>query len=190
MIPDRIFLTTGVGFHKYKLKSFEEALRKAGIANQNLVTVSSIMPPGCKLINKQEGLPLLKPGRIAHCVLSRIDTDEKGRIITSSVGLAVPKKKEQWGYISEAHEYGKKSKEVGELAEDLAADMLATTLGLSIDPDKDWSEKEQAYKASGLFVKTLNATQSAKGKEGGWTTVISVAIFLFPEDEIINNTER
>ncbi len=45
LVPTRMFLTKGVGRHKYRLKSFEEALRDAGVAQQNLVQVSSILPP-------------------------------------------------------------------------------------------------------------------------------------------------
>jgi arginine decarboxylase len=52
LVPKEIFLTKGVGRHKYRLKSFEEALRKAGVAQQNLVSVSSILPPGCKIISR------------------------------------------------------------------------------------------------------------------------------------------
>ena len=61
MVPKRIFLTKGVGKHKERLTSFELALRDAGIAAQNLVRVSSIFPPHCKLIPRKEGLtfPLL-----------------------------------------------------------------------------------------------------------------------------------
>jgi arginine decarboxylase len=71
------------------------------------------------------------------------------------------------------------SQQAADLAEDLAAGMLGTTLGLELDPDKAWSEKEQAYKSSGLFIKTTNNTQTAKGMEGLWTTTVAIAMFLF-----------
>ena len=179
LVPTKVFLTKGVGRHRYKLKSFEEALRKAGVAQQNLVSVSSILPPGCKVISKEKGLKILRPGEISFCVMARADTDEYGRLVASSVGIAVPKDSTKWGYLSEVHGHGMNSQQAADLAEDLAAGMLGTTLGLELDPDKAWSEKEQAYKSSGLFIKTTNNTQTAKGMEGLWTTTVAIAMFLF-----------
>ena len=141
LVPTRVFLTKGVGRHKYQLKSFEEALRKAGVAQQNLVQVSSILPPHCKIISKERGLKLLTPGGICHCVMARADTDEHGRLVASSVGIAVPKDETKWGYLSEVHGHGMNEKEASDLAEDLAAGMLGTTLGLEVDPNKAWSRE-------------------------------------------------
>ncbi len=177
-VPREFFLTKGVGVHKYLLSSFEEALRQAGVANQNLVSVSSILPPGCKIITKKEGLLKLEPGTIRFTVIARIDTDEHHRLITASVGIAQPKDKKKWGYISEVHEYGRTIKECGDMAEDLAASMLGTTLGIEIDPEVAWVEREEYYKASGLIVRTTNITQAATGKQGLWTTAVAMAVFI------------
>jgi arginine decarboxylase len=179
LVPTKVFLTKGVGQHKYKLKSFEQALRKAGVAHLNLVTVSSILPPKCKIISREKGVKLLTPGAISFCVMARSDTNEHGRLVASSVGVAVPRDGGRWGYLSEVHGHGMNSQQAGDMAEDLAAGMLGTTLGMEFDPDKAWSEKEQAYKSSGLFIKTTNITQTAKGKKGLWTTTVALAMFLF-----------
>ena len=179
LLPTKVFLTKGVGRHKYQLKSFEEALRKAGVAQQNLVQVSSILPQKCRIISRENGIKSLVPGSISFCVMARIDTNEHGRLIASSVGVAIPRDGDKWGYLSEVHEHGMNSRQAGDLAEDLAAGMLGTTLGMEIDPDKAWSEKEQAYKASGLFIRTSNITQTARGQSGLWTTTVAVAMFLF-----------
>jgi arginine decarboxylase len=179
LVPRRVFLTKGVGRHKYQLKSFEEALRKAGVAQQNLVQVSSILPPGCKIISRESGVAELVPGAISFCVMARADTNENGRLVAASVGVALPRDGMQWGYLSEVHSHGMNRQEAGDLAEDLAAGMLATTLGMELDPDKAWSEKEQAYKASGLFVRTSNITQTARGHKDLWTTTVAIAMFLF-----------
>ena len=57
--------------------------------------------------------------------------------------------------------------------------MLASTLGVEFDPEKDWSERENIYKMSGKIVRSFNVTQSAEGdKNGLWTTVIAVGVFL------------
>lgn len=179
LVPTKVFLTKGLGRHKYQLKSFEEALRKAGVAQQNLVQVSSILPPKCKVISREKGLQLLTPGEICYCVLARSDTDEHGRLVGSSVGLAVPKDANNWGYLSEVHGYGMNQQEASDLAEDLAAGMLGTTLGFEVDPNQAWSEKEQVYKASGLIIRTSNITQTARGQKDLWTTTVAIAVFLF-----------
>jgi len=179
LVPTRVFLTKGVGRHKYRLKSFEDALRAAGVAQQNLVQVSSILPPRCKVVSKEVGLKRLTPGEISYCVMARSDTDEHGRLIGSSVGLAVPKDRNNWGYLSEVHGYGMNEHEAADLSEDLAAGMLGTTLGLEVDPNKAWSEKEQVYKSSGLLIRTTNITQTARGMRDQWTTTVAIAMFLF-----------
>jgi arginine decarboxylase len=179
LVPRKVFLTKGVGRHKYQLKSFEEALRQAGVAHQNLVQVSSIIPPKCKIISRKKGLTKLVPGEICHCVLAKADTDEHCRLIASSIGLAVPKDGSRWGYLSEVHSHGMNSKEAADMAEDLAAEMLGTTLGLEIDPYQAWSEKEQLYKTSGLIIRTSNVTQTARGSKNLWTTTVAMAVFLF-----------
>lgn len=179
--PVAIFLTRGIGRDRYQLKSFEEALRKAGVAQQNLVQVSSILPPHAKIITRSIGLKRLKPGQICYCVMARSETNEHGRLIASSVGIAVPKHRDKWGYLSEVHGLGINQHDAGEMSEDLAADMLGTTLGLDVDTNQAWSEKEQVYKASGLIIKTSNITQSAKGQRGLWTTAVAIAVLLFDD---------
>jgi arginine decarboxylase len=179
LLPTRVFLTKGVGRHKYRLKSFEEALRVAGVAQQNLVQVSSILPSKCKVISREKGIKDLVPGAISFCVMARADTEEHGRMVASSIGVAVPKDSSKWGYLSEVHGHGMNSQKAGDMAEDLAAGMLGTTLGMELDPDTAWSEKEQVYKSSDLFIRTTNITQTAKGQEGFWTTTVAIAMFLF-----------
>jgi arginine decarboxylase len=178
-VPTKIFLTKGVGVHKDKLASFELALRDAGIEKCNLVFVSSILPPSCKIIPKDDGIKFLKAGQITFCVVSRNDTDEPNRLISAAIGVAVPKESDQYGYLSEHHAFGQKAELSGEYAEDLAATMLATTLGIEFDPAKAWEEREQVYKASGRIFRTTNICQSAEGnKDGLWTTVITAAVLL------------
>lgn len=179
MIPTKIFFTKGVGVHKDRLASFEKALRDAGIEKCNLVYVSSILPPNCKIINREEGLPLLKAGQITFCVMARSETNEPNRLISSAIGLAIPKDSNNYGYLSEHHAFGEKGEKAGEYAEDLAATMLATTLGVEFDPNQAWEEREQIYKTSGHIFKTSNIVQSAEGnKDGLWTTTIAVAVLL------------
>jgi arginine decarboxylase len=178
-LPTKVFFTKGVGVHKDKLASFELALRNAGIEKCNLVYVSSILPPNCKIIPKEEGLKMLQPGQITFCVMARNETEEPNRLIASAIGCAIPKESSvQYGYLSEHHAFGEKGDNAGEYAEDLAATMLATTLGIEFDPNKAWEEREEIYKSSGHIFKTTNICQSAEGdKDGLWTTAIAVAVF-------------
>jgi len=178
-VPTRMFFTKGVGRHKEYLQSFELALRDARIEKCNLVTVSSIFPPGCKRITADEGIRDLQPGQITFAVMARNQTNEPNRLIAASIGVATPADTTQYGYLSEHHPFGETDERAGEYAEDLAATMLATTLGVEFDPDAAWDEREKVYKMSGKIVRTFNVTQSAEGhKDGMWTTVIACAILL------------
>lgn len=179
MIPKYFFLTKGVGKHKEKLQSFELALRDAGIEHCNLVNVSSIVPPDCKLVPRNRGLKMLHPGEITFVVLARIATNEPNRLLASSIGVAMPSKKSQYGYLSEHHSFGQTDEAAGDYSEDLAATMLATTMGVKFDPETAWDERKQIFKTSGLIIKTQHITQSAKGdKNGLWTTTIAAAVFI------------
>jgi arginine decarboxylase len=179
MVPKQVFFTKGQGIHKDKLQSFEMALRCAGIAGCNLVYVSSILPAECKIISASKGVTKLKPGQITYCVMARNDTNEPNRMLGSSVGLAYPPDRSHYGYLSEHHSFGENKLVAGDYAEDLAATMLATTLGIPFDPDTGWEEREQVYKMSGKVINSRSITQTARGnKEGKWTTVIAAAVFL------------
>ena len=179
MVPTKIFFTKGVGVHKEKLASFELALRAAGIEYCNLVLVSSIYPPGIKRISREDGVKFLRPGDITFCVYSRQSTNEPNRLIASSVGVAIPADATQYGYLSEHESFGETEEKAGEYAEDLAASMLATTLGIEFNSSAAWDEREQVYKMSGKIVRSSNITQSAIGnKEGLWTTVFAGAVFI------------
>jgi arginine decarboxylase len=179
-VPKAIFFTHGHGVHKDRLSSFELSLRDAGIEKANLVTVSSIFPPYCREISRKEGQKYIMPGQIVHCVMARQDTNEPNRLIAASIGLARPADPKQYGYLSEHHSYGETAKKAGEYAEDLAATMLATTLGIDMDPEKAWSEREQAFKLEKSFLKTRNVVHSAEGHaKGQWSTVVALGVFIF-----------
>ena len=177
-VPRFFFLTKGVGKHKENLASFEVALKDAGISSYNLVTVSSIIPPGCRQISKEQGVGMLKPGEIVFLVLARNSTNEPHRLLASSIGLAIPREETVHGYLSEWHCYGATDDEAGDYAEDLAAQMLASTLGLDFDINTSWDEREQVFKSSGRIIKTANITQSAVAQKGSWTTVVAAAVFI------------
>ncbi|MEM4703316.1 MAG: arginine decarboxylase, pyruvoyl-dependent [Candidatus Pacearchaeota archaeon] len=179
LVPTKIFLTKGVGQSPERLKSFEAALRDAKIAPYNLVRVSSIFPPKCKLISREKGLEYLTKGQILHVVMSQNDTNEPSRLITASVGIAIPTNRSEIGYISEHHDYGKTAEQAGDYAEDLAAMMLAETLGISFDPNASYDERKKIWKIEKGIYRTTNITQSAIGsKKNLWTTVVAAAVLI------------
>lgn len=178
-VPRYMFFTKGHGVHKEKLASFEMALRDAGVAHLNIVSVSSIFPGYCRIIGIDEGLNKLEPGRITYCVMAKQQINEPGRRIVSSIGLALPAEEGRYGYLSEHHGFGQTELEAGEYAEDLAASMLATTLGVEFDVEKDYDERREVYKMSGKIVESQHISQAALGAEGNrWTTVVALAVLI------------
>ena len=153
------------------------ALRDAKIAQHNLVRVSSIFPPECEIVPREEGADLLRPGQVVFCVLSEAATNEPSRRVGASVGVALPKDRSMYGYISEHHAFGQSARAMGDYAEDLAAQMLATVLGAPFHPEEAWDERKEQWRLSGHVVKTQNHTIVAEAPEdGSWVTVVSAAV--------------
>ena len=178
-VPKEAFFTKGVGRHPKRLQSFELALRTAGIEVCNLVEVSSIFPPRCKVVSRNQGITQLKPGQISYCVMAQAATDEPSRLVGAGVGLAVPADGDHYGYIAEHHGYGMTERKLSDFVEDMAATMLATTLGIEFDPETAYDERKEIYHMSGKIVHTRACVQTAEGnKDGLWTTVIAAAVFL------------
>ena len=174
-----MFFTKGVGYHRNKLQSFELALRSAEIEKCNLVTVSSIFPPRCEIVSKEVGVVELKAGQIIYVIMAKEFTNEPNRLLSAAIGLATPKDKDQYGYISEHHAFGETQKKSADFAEDLAATMLASTLGIELDPDVAWDERKKVYKVGQRQFVSRSIAQSARGhKDGLWTTVLACAVML------------
>jgi arginine decarboxylase len=179
-LPTEVFLTKGIGVHRHQLTSFEFALRDADIEQQNLVSISSILPPHCKLISREEGIATLRPGEITFSVLARAETNEPGRRIHASIGLARPADPEMYGYIAELHGFGMTADQSGEYTEDLAATMLASTLGIEFDPSAAWNERKKLYEHTQLIIESLSVTAAAQGDDSGlWTCAVAAAVFRF-----------
>lgn len=179
LVAKKLFLTKGRGVHEDRLTSFEYALRDAGISGTNIVLISSIFPPGAKLVSKKEGLDLIKPGQVLFTIYSRNQTNEPHRLISASVGIAQPSDSKRYGYLSEYEAFGQNEKQAGDYAEDIAAQMLASSLGIRFDIDKSWDEKRKQWKISGQIYKSMNITQTAIGDtKGRWTTVFAAAVLI------------
>jgi len=179
LVAKKLFLTKGIGIADDKLTSFEFALRNAGISGTNIVLISSIFPPHAELIPRKDGLKMIKPGQILFTIYSRNQTNEPQRLVSASVGIAQPTDRSKYGYLSEHIAFGQSEKISGDYAEDIAAQMLASSLGISFDIDKSWDEKRQLWTISDQIYKTKNITQTAKGnKDGKWTTVFAAAVLI------------
>jgi arginine decarboxylase len=177
-VPKYLFFTKGIGIHKEKGASLEIALRDAGIAHLNIVEVSSIFPPDCKIIDAAEGLRMLHPGEVTPSVIAKAHSCEPGRRIVASIGLALPREEGRYGFLAAHNAYGETEKEGGDYAEDLAATMLANTLGIEFDVDKDYDEKKEVFRMSEKIVETWHTTLGAQADESGkWTTVVAAAVF-------------
>ena len=175
-----MFLTKGIGIHRHQLTAFELALRDADIEQQNLVSISSILPPRCKLITKEDGVATLQPGEITFSVLARAETNEPGRRVHASIGLARPASADMYGYIAEHHGFGMTADQSGEYTEDLAATMLASTLGIEFDPSAAWNERKKLYEHTQLIIDSLSITAAAQGDDAGlWTCAVAAAVFRF-----------
>ena len=180
LVPKSFFLTHGIGVHRERLTAFELALRDADIEQQNLVSISSILPPNCIELERQKGVATLQPGEITFTVLARAETNEPGRRVHSSIGLARPSEPSMYGYISEHHGYGMTGEQSGDYAEDLAASMLASTLGIEFDPDAAWNERKRVYETSNLIIGSTSVTAYAEGDQSGhWTCAMAAAVFRF-----------
>ena len=177
LVPQQMFFTAGVGTHREKLTSFELALRDASIAQYNLVSISSIFPPQCEILERDQGVSQLKPGQVVFAVLSQACSNEPSRPVGVSVGLALPADRDRYGYISEHHAFGQSAESMGDYAEDLAAQMLATVLGAPFDMDEAWDERKEQWRLAGYVVNSQNHTIVAEvPEEGPWVTVVAAAV--------------
>lgn len=170
-MPDKMFLTKGKGAHEDKLVSFDQALRDAGISAFNLVKVSSIFPPHCRIISREEGLSQLQPGQIVFVVLSEISTTDNQESIAASIGVALPLSVEKHGYLYEFKGTGLTEIEAGEKAAKLAAVMLTK----AIKEQKNDIIDDDVITSS---IQTKSITQLASGTKDKWTTALAAAVFV------------
>ncbi len=179
MVPHSIFFVKGVGVHPLEIVSFDLALRDAGIERFNLVPVSSICPPGCKIVTPEEGLKQLSPGEIVFCVMARTQTDSPGRKLGASLGVALPSDKGKYGYLGEHWTFDDDVEHLGEHTQNIAATMLASKLGMDIKDDGQPPGPKEFYLSAGKISKIFDVTQVSEGDKGGaWTTVVAAAVFV------------
>ena len=185
MIPGKAFVTKGSGVHIDRLASFELALRSAGIEKYNLVCVSSILPPNCKIIPKEKGLSQLKPGSIVHCVLARNDANEPHRLMAAAVGTALPVDGENYGYISEHHSFGEEEIIAGNYAENLVATMLATSLGIEFDAEMAGMRENRCIRQAAISsILSMFARLQKATKTVNEPTVMTTMVFVTTDEKL------
>ena len=100
MIPREFFVTSGKASSPIsELNAFDMALKEAGIAQCNLVPVSSILPKGC-MERKRVKIPI---GSITFAVIARMDGEE-GTTIGAGIAWAW-EKDHTYGIVAETHGY-------------------------------------------------------------------------------------
>ena len=102
-VPTKFFVTSGKAVSKVSdLNAFDEALQNAGLSEQNLVSVSSVLPIGVRQV-RQKDLPM---GAITFCVLAQ---QRGGEGETISAGIAYGFRDDgRGGYVAEGHMHGQK----------------------------------------------------------------------------------
>jgi len=96
-IPTKFFLVSGIGEGNTPLTAFDRALLNAGIANTNLLKVTSILPPYCREV-KPVRLPF---GALVPVVYALKISSTRDELITATVGVGIPVDKSKPGLIME-----------------------------------------------------------------------------------------
>jgi arginine decarboxylase len=159
------------------------ALFDAGLGAQNVQLLApagcAIFPPQAELVSRRDGLDSLEPGEVVVAMLAEHATREPNRLLTASIGLAAPVDRALHGCLATRVAFGETEEQAGAGAEELAAEMLATSLGIDFELETVWDEKRELYRVAGTVVRTANVTQAALGDaRGWWTTTIAGAILL------------
>ena len=101
LVPNEFFVTSGSAISPVSdLNAFDLALHRAGVAEQNLVAVSSVIPDGAVAVGYRE-LPM---GAVIHCVLAQM-RGRDGDTISSGIAYAY-REDGHGGYVAEGHMFG------------------------------------------------------------------------------------
>ena len=181
IIPGKFFFTKGTGIHEKDMRAFEEALRDAGVHTCNFIKTSSVIPPGCKLISREQGVRLIKPGQITFAIMAQSMTNEPGQIITAGIGMAQPKDQSQHGFLTELEEVvGRTAEDVEQDVIEMAIENLITQSNPKFDGEKVYRKGKKNYTIEGQELLVDGIVQSAKGAEKNqYTVVIALAVFIY-----------
>src|SRR4051812_24991069 len=181
IVPTKFFFTKGTGIHEKYMRAFEEALRDAGVHTCNFIKTSSVIPPGCKLISREEGVKLLCPGQITFAIIAESITNEPGQIISAGIGMAQPKDKSQHGFLTEVEEaIGRTAEDVEQDVIEMAIENLITQKNPKFDGEKVYRKGKKNYSIEGQDILVDSIVQSAEGAEKNqYTVVVALAVFIY-----------
>ena len=130
-------------------------------------------------INQNTGNKMLHPGQVVPVVLARSESNKPETLVSSGIGIAIPRNRNDYGYLSEHHTIGMNENQMEDYVEDLAAEMLATTYGLEFDPDASWDEKRELWNIDNRIVETKSIVETSKTDSSDkWTTVVCAAVLI------------
>ena len=146
-MPTRYFLASGASDGYTPLNAFDGALLQAGIGNTNIVKMSSIVPPHCKLV-----APIaLPPGALVPTAYAAITSDVPGEIISAGIAVALPEDENQNGLIMEYSAKGERAK-IEEIVRNMAME------GMML---RGWKIKDLKLIAIEYKVKKIGAALAA-----------------------------
>lgn len=91
------FITSGTGCGKTELNSFDSALFNSGVANYNLVRISSILPADAKECDAIT----LEEGELLHTAYASISTNCLNKTVSAAIAVGIPVDNTKIGVIME-----------------------------------------------------------------------------------------
>lgn len=99
----KYFLGSGATDAPTPLNAFDHALLDAGVGDCNLIRLSSILPPGCQRVERQQ----LPYGALVPVAYADMTSSEVGAWISAAVSVAIPADPTLPGLIMEHHGFGR-----------------------------------------------------------------------------------
>jgi arginine decarboxylase len=160
----------------------QHALRQAGVADCNLVKVSSVLPPGVRLIDRAEAEQLLRPGNVVFAVIAQAVTQEPHQRLSVGVGWAIPDKPGVPGYVAEVEEeqgHGMSAEACADEVGATAIRLLAERLRVKCDAETLWKKRKSGLALGRTRVLADSLTETVVGDEQGrYTAAVALAVYL------------
>jgi arginine decarboxylase len=181
MLPTQLFLTSGIGTHKEDKNARDRASVQAGISRLNLVSVSSILPAGIKLIDRATFDSRVKDGQIVFAINGICQSNKPGQRVTASLSLAVPHDPTVTGFVTELFEYpGLQEDQARQRTEKMVLQLFAEQHGdTKFVADDVWQPTNSEYEIANHPLRLLTVSQSGVcNEDGDFTCAIVAAVFL------------
>jgi arginine decarboxylase len=181
MVPQKVFWTKGVGTHKENKNARDAASREAGVGKLNLVTVSSILPPGIQEIGLDEFIKLVQPGEIVFSIHGVCESNVPGQKVCAGMGRARPWDKSHTGYVTELFEEpGVQEEDIQKRVETMALQLFADENGVEGFTAEDvWKKGKTTYEVGGIKVEIDSIIASGVcNHDGDYTCAMVMAVFV------------